>query len=346
MRVLIVGPKSVHLSNFIQLMEGSVSDYLFLTDSPPNESSQKFKVVNFSLKKLFDIRKSIVEMERIINEFDPDIIHVHQAGTHAFLILRAAGRSIPVIVTAWGSDVLVIPQRSYVYKKMVQFILKRATRITSDSIHMAEVMRSLVKGLKPDISIINYGIDEIISQPNKEKLFYSNRLHEKLYRINFILEGFKRFIESSGNDEYKLIIAGTGKETNALMKLSKVLGIQNSVEFAGWVNKKTNQDYYSKALFFISIPQSDATSISLLEAMSAGCIPVVSDLPANREWVKDGENGIIVSDLKENYLERAIGLNLEKVQDINQKIYFEKASKEVNRKKFVDLYQNILQQKQ
>ncbi|MGI9152701.1 MAG: glycosyltransferase, partial [Rubrivivax sp.] len=28
--------------------------------------------------------------------------------------------------------------------------------------------------------------------------------------------------------------------------------------------------------------------------MAAGCLPVLADLPANREWVRDGENGLIV----------------------------------------------------
>ena len=39
---------------------------------------------------------------------------------------------------------------------------------------------------------------------------------------------------------------------------------------------------------------SDALSVSLLEAMSFGCIPIVSDLPDNREWVENGINGIVM----------------------------------------------------
>jgi glycosyltransferase involved in cell wall biosynthesis len=32
-----------------------------------------------------------------------------------------------------------------------------------------------------------------------------------------------------------------------------------------------------------------------MEAMACGLFPVVSDIPANREWIKDGENGFLSS---------------------------------------------------
>ena len=31
----------------------------------------------------------------------------------------------------------------------------------------------------------------------------------------------------------------------------------------------------------------------MLEAMAAGCTPIVTDLPANREWIENGVNGLL-----------------------------------------------------
>ena len=39
---------------------------------------------------------------------------------------------------------------------------------------------------------------------------------------------------------------------------------------------------------------SDGMSLSLLEAMACGAFPVVSDIPANREWITHGVNGYLV----------------------------------------------------
>jgi glycosyltransferase involved in cell wall biosynthesis len=54
---------------------------------------------------------------------------------------------------------------------------------------------------------------------------------------------------------------------------------------------------YRRSAIFVSVPESDGTSVSLLESMGAGCLPVLSDLPANREWVHDGVDGLLVDDL-------------------------------------------------
>lgn len=99
-----------------------------------------------------------------------------------------------------------------------------------------------------------------------------------------------------------MIIAATGEETDALKLLVEQLGINEQVQFAGWVNKVQNAEFYSNAKIFVSIPESDATAISLLEAMAYGCVPVLSDLPANREWIEDGKNGIIINLLKKTFL--------------------------------------------
>jgi glycosyltransferase involved in cell wall biosynthesis len=142
-----------------------------------------------------------------------------------------------------------------------------------------------------------------------------------------------------------LIIAATGEETDSLKLLVEQLGLNEQVQFAGWVNKEKNAEYYSKAKIFVSIPESDATAISLLEAMAFGCVPVLSELPANREWIEDGKNGIIVKSLIENFFECALNLNLAEVASSNRKIIEEKGTKEANRKKFIQLYDNLLQKK-
>jgi glycosyltransferase involved in cell wall biosynthesis len=44
---------------------------------------------------------------------------------------------------------------------------------------------------------------------------------------------------------------------------------------------------------FVSVPETDLLSISVLEGMACGCVPILADLPAYRTRIVDGENGFL-----------------------------------------------------
>ena len=143
-------------------------------------------------------------------------------------------------------------------------------------------------------------------------------------------------------ENWKLVIAGSGEDTDKLKQLIEDLALSAKVDFVGWVDKAQNESWYSKARIWVSIPESDATSISLLEAMYCGCIPIVSDLPANKEWIVDGVNGIIIQNLEEDFFERALLLNESDLQKVNFERIEQDGTKEINAKKFIHLYDKIL----
>ena len=68
------------------------------------------------------------------------------------------------------------------------------------------------------------------------------------------------------------------------------------------------------------------------------CVPILSDLPANREWVKSGWNGLIVEDLSSNYISEAIKFYNDKIGMINRNIIMEKAT--INKSK--ENFRNVL----
>ena len=187
--------------------------------------------------------------------------------------------------------------------------------------------------------VANFGIEPVSSVRPKEKIFYTNRLHKSLYRVDDIIKAFHTF-QKKDSEQWRLIIAGSGEETDNLKELTQQLGLNSKVEFVGWLDRKTNEDWYSRATYWISIPESDATSISLMEAMAYGCIPIVSNLPANKELIEDGINGIVVSDVKHSFLDN---LEIDKHHAIakNRELVEQRATKEANRRLFYTLYDNL-----
>ena len=342
---MIIGSNSIHVYNYINLVKDYFDEIILITNKKREGTDVKTIELDFHLK-LSSRLKTVAKIKNLIQEYAPSIIHIHQVNSYAYYSLLAARKSlVPKILTAWGSDILLSPKNSFLLKKMVQFNLRHADFLTSDSEFMAEEIRSLLPRRKLDILIANFGIEIIEKDLLKENIIYSNRLHKKLYQIESVINAFKLFLENSIDKSWKLVIAATGEETNNLKSMVEHLNLKGNVEFVGWVDQEKNVEYYSKARLFVSIPESDATSISLLEAMAYGCIPVLSDLPANREWIDDGKNGIIVNSPSENIFERALKLNMSEVASINKRIIIEKGTKVANKKKFIQLYDHFLQQK-
>ena len=343
-KLLLIGSGSVHTYNYYRLIEGFFDHVRVITDRII-KGNEDMDIVqgDFTIRNPFRAIRNIRLIRRQINSFQPDIIHVQQANSTAFLTLRANRKArIPVVISAWGSDILELSFDSRILKRMVLYILKRGDRFTADAVCVADTIKALYPSLKSDVLVANFGISPFYRPVQKENIIYSNRLHQDLYRIDAVIRSFKRFIETR-TGQWRLIIAGQDRETNTLKKLVTDLKLDDVIEFIGWADKETNNAMYNKARIYVSIPKSDATAISLLEAMHSGCIPVVADLPASHEWVQDGLNGVIVKDTAENFFEHALQLDAEKVRDINQKIIEEKGLKRVNREKFIGLYQNMLE---
>ncbi|MFU8842500.1 MAG: glycosyltransferase family 4 protein [Bacteroidales bacterium] len=343
-KLLLIGPGSVHTYNFYRLIEGYFDRMRLITDRiiPGYEDIDSIKG-NFIIRNPVKAWKNIRIIRQQIQSYQPDIIHIQQANSVALLTLIANRKTkIPVILTAWGSDILELSDKSFLLKKMVSYVLRNSDRFTADAVCVADKMKVLYPALAHEIVIANFGIDPFYNNTVKENIIYSNRLHQDLYRIDAVIKAFDKFIKNE-HREWRLIIAGEDRETEKLKKLTTGLKLEQFVEFIGWADKELNNEMYNRAKIFVSIPKSDATAISLLEAMHAGCIPVVTDLPASHEWIKDGVNGVIVKSLEENFFERALRLDHEQVKNINRKIIEEKGLKSVNRQKFLDLYHKMLE---
>lgn len=348
-KLLLVGMKSVHTYNFIKLIEGYFDEILLITDTIDDTYPGKVKAINFSVGNAVHYFSVVSLIRETVRAFNPSVIHIHQANTAAWVVLQAIGnRRKSVVVTAWGSDVLLNPRRGFLYRKMTEQVLQQAGYLTAVAPFMATAMQQLANNNRP-IEVINLGIDPIfassqellVSLPLKENIIFSNRLHKKLYRIDHIISAFAAWV-SQNKDHWKLVIAGTGPETENLRRLVVQEDIEEAVQFVGWISGETSAQWYRKAKIFASYPISDGAPASLFEAMSAGCIPVLSDLPANNGWVTNKVNGIITAQISAKDFESAIQLISSSMLIENYELIVQKASRSESRKLFFDLYDRVI----
>jgi len=327
--MLIVGnPKSIHTKRLSQFFE---QDYqVNLIDEG----------IDFSFRNFFSALK---EVKKILSCNRYDILVLYQLNLTAFVATLAnRKKKIPTFAIGIGSDILTMPQKGWAYKAMLKYILKRSQAYNAGSPYLLEQMQKYCPK-NSEILLANLGINPI--QPiEKEKIVFSNRLHSPLYRIDEVIKAFAKFVSKPEFADWRLVVAATGREKE-FQQLAHFLGIEDKVKFVGWLSQKENAEYYAKSKIYISLPKSDSFPISLLEAMSGECLCIVSDLPAYKGIMKQGENCLIVSDLeieKADYIERVLELDSQNILQKNKTFADSYADIEKNKAKFISVAENLV----
>lgn len=152
------------------------------------------------------------------------------------------------------------------------------------------------------ISTINE--DNIIPFEKKKKQFLIvSRLYDHQKNITTALRIWHKFEQI--NNEYSLIIAGSGPDENILKEYSQKLGNQR-VSFIGHLS---NPDYlYNESQFFMMTSKYEGFGMTLIEAQRYGCIPFVFDSYLSlHDIIIDNENGFIIKNRnEEDYLKAMI----------------------------------------
>jgi glycosyltransferase involved in cell wall biosynthesis len=238
-----------------------------------------------------------------LRRIDADVLHFHYLTSHGALALlarRLAHLHGMLVGSAWGSDVLLTPERSPVHRWLTARVLRACTLATSDSEYMAARMREL--GAR-EVMVFPFGLEALPPQPEAKApwLFFANRALEPLYRPDRVLRAFAAV--AALRPDARLVIANNGSLAAALETQARQIGLRvgelgrgGQVQFVGRLDAPSQARWYAAAQWYLSLPSSDSVSVSVLEAMAHGCIPLLSELPANRELVRHAENGLIVSE--------------------------------------------------
>ena len=223
-----------------------------------------------------------------------DWLNPHYLTSHGTLAWLARRMGVPgrIVGSAWGSDVLVTPTVSAPMKWLTQRVLRACDLTTSDSQYMAGRMRDL--GAR-EVMVFPFGLEAmpLASVTKDNALFFANRGLEPIYAPEQVLEAFAAVATSW--PAARLVVANDGSLSNKLKTMVESLGLAQRVSFVGRLDTATQAAWYARARWYLSLPRSDSVSVSVLEAMAHGCVPILSDIPANHELVEAGRNGLVLS---------------------------------------------------
>jgi glycosyltransferase involved in cell wall biosynthesis len=124
-----------------------------------------------------------------------------------------------------------------------------------------------------------------------------------------ILKAFEKYIRVYPDAKLFMIY-----QTNELLSEVKKLiaqneSLKNSVILKGKVSHEDLEKWYNAADFYISGSHKESTGFTLLEAMSCGCIPVITDIPSFKKITDNGKFGFLFEPGNEESLLKVL-LNL------------------------------------
>jgi glycosyltransferase involved in cell wall biosynthesis len=286
-----------------------------------------------------------------------ELIHAHwviPAGLIAVIIGRLYRK--PVVVTAHGSDILVIPKRNHLLERLAKFVLHHADAITSVAAHVTARIQEM--GIRPE-KIVTFPMSvpdgeftpdgSGFAEWDSQTVVFSNRSLYPVYDVQSLVKAAPLIIAKA--PKTRICIAGKGPELHSISTLAENLGVSEHVQFLGEIPHGHMPKYLRSAAVYVSTALSDGASVSLLEAMACGAVPVVADIPANREWIRDGENGFLFPPGDPRALAEKIQLCLtqldarKKARDMNVRIIQQRAQWNLNVNRLLVLYEKVTAQR-
>jgi glycosyltransferase involved in cell wall biosynthesis len=294
-------------------------------------------------------------VRRIVGEMHPDILHAHYVTSYG--LAGALCGYHPFVATAWGDDVLIDPERSFLYRIMVRWVFSRADFVTSMADHMTELM--IKRGyVKPDrIITLPFGVDTSMFNPGirvsksdgQPLTVISTRHLSAEYDVRTLIAAIPLILNKLPDTRF--IIVGEGELRSSLERMTDGLGVSTHVSFVGRVDHETLSRLLGQSDIFVTTSLSDGNNISLNEAMACGLLNVASDIPANREWIIDGESGFLfrvgyAEDLAERVIQAAGSPELRRrAAEMNWRIIQERGSWRKNMDRMENYYMHLLQGK-
>lgn len=276
-----------------------------------SKKKNKLKIFKFFLKNIMYIYNFEIFKNKILQGLYKDQVHksllndkgiiYHFHDVLSLYALKELKKNNRFILTVHGplsrESKMMFPKNIGYYKYL--------KRIEKEAYKLADKIITVDSGQK-DILLNDYCIDErkitvIFNGVDSDEFYFSSieknyfLVPRRLVKKNGVHIAILAFNEI---EKINLKIAGDGVEMENLKKLVEKLGIKNKVEFLGDIDRKNIKKLIleAKGVIIPSIPSSgviEATSISALEAMSAGKIVIASRIGGLEELIKNGENGIL-----------------------------------------------------
>jgi glycosyltransferase involved in cell wall biosynthesis len=258
------------------------------------------RLVRSSLGSIARLRRTLLELGRFLEQRQIDVVAVQYPlpWTFYFGLLRPGG-SWRLVVTFHGNDAHDLAGWSWLDRRLVGVLVRRADVVTAVSATLLDKVRRVVQVPEERARVIPNGapLDRIRAASGKGGILpdgcalgVGHLIHRK---------GFDTLIRAvavavSRGRRIPLVIAGDGPERGRLEDLARKFGVADLVRFVGAQKPEEVLNLLGECGFFVLGSREEGLPLVVAEAMASGRAVVATAVDGVPEIVLDGETGLLV----------------------------------------------------
>ena len=319
---------------FLSMSNNDMTDIIFPSQHTfnmfdvSNNGDNYFDYLNFLIKEIDKIKASVI------------IPNVSEEVYLACYILKQRFNKDINIVSVVHSDI----DFSYIQNSRYESIINKFICVSDEiRIKLLERLphreRDIFTLITP-IRIEKYN-RTYSSEERPIQLGYVGRLVKPDKRADLLINLIEGLEKSNVN--YNFDIVGVGVYYDIINKYINDNKLEKRVRLLGGISNSLIYEFWRNKDIFINVSDLEGTSISMLEGLYNGAIPVLTSVSGVRQFVKHGENGFVVNtrDISSmiDYIQFLEG-NRDLLKKYGQRIH-KKVSKICNPDKFIREFINI-----
>lgn len=236
----------------------------------------------------------------LIDKVKPELVHAMRIPYEGMLAASALkDTNIPLIVSIWGNDFTLHASSTPAMVRYTRNALKRAQALHTDCQRdltlayrwgFVEQKPAVILpgggGIRPDV----FYPPAVEASRTTQPMLINARGLRAYVRNDTVFKAFA--LVNRQNPKVRLVCPAMAGTQAGVALLKRYGG--GSAALLPRLSQMELADLYRKSLVALSITEHDGTPNTLLEAMACGCLPIAGEIDSIKEWVDDGENGLLV----------------------------------------------------
>ena len=292
-----------------------------------------------------EIHRHTRTLRGLLTDISPDVVHAMRIPFEGIIAAIASPDGMPLVTSVWGNDLDWIARQNPLVARQTRNVMRRTDGLHYDcfrDVHLAKGEWHFEEKKPTTVLPSSGGIKRSLFYPGETDSDIRQELripedafvviNPRGFRGYVHNETFFKAIPSVMRQIPNVVFLCSAMQNNSFAEnWVRKLDIADAVRLLPTVPRDRMADLFRMAHVSVSPSVFDGTPNSLIESMACGCLPVAGDIESVREWIVDGENGLLCDPRDSDSVAKAIVRGLTDVElrdrsrEINTRLVDERA---------------------